>query len=61
MANESITDPNILAIMAKLNQTEETFQRQEKEEEKKVKENRPPQTLAEFLKAEKIVCKNISD
>ena len=51
MADQGITDPNILAIMAKLNQAEQAVQEQQKEEKKK--ENRPPQTFEEFLKAEK--------
>ena len=57
MANQGITDPNILAIMAKLNQTEQAIQQQQESEEKKAKENRPPQTFEEFLAAEKIVSK----
>ena len=55
MANQGITDPNILAIMAKLNQKEQAIQQQQESEEKKAKENHPPQTFEEFLAAEKIV------
>ena len=58
MACEGITDPNILAIMAKLNQTEQALQQRQESEEKKAKENRPPQTFEEFLKAEKIASES---
>ena len=58
MANQGITDPNILAIMAKLNQTEQAIQGHQESEKKKAKENRPPQTFEEFLKAEKIASES---
>ena len=57
MADQSITDPNILAIMAKLNQAEQAVQEQNEQEQKKKEKNRPPRTFEEFLKAEKIVSK----
>lgn len=55
---EHITDPKILAIMAKLNQSEGSEEKAKDVSKKKEKGNddfRPPTTYEEFLKAEKLV------